>query len=33
MNTEFIYLGIGLAIFAIAGFTLITYLEKNKKEV
>ena len=31
MYMEFIYLGIGLAFFAVAGFSLITYLEKTKR--
>lgn len=32
MNIEFIYLGIGLVVFALAGFSLITYLEKTKRK-
>jgi len=30
MNVEFLYLGIGLVVFLISGFSLITYLEKSK---
>lgn len=30
MTTEFIYLSIGLVIFAIAGFTLVTFLERRR---
>lgn len=31
MSVDFLYLAMGLAVFAAAGFSLIIYLEKNKR--
>lgn len=31
MSIDFIHLAIGLAIFAVSGFSLVIYLEKNRR--